>query len=89
MPIYSVSCLGDLSGGAITQLDEKGLYRFAEHEAGFARSGALTRHYLEVEAGSPEDAILVARGALAVAGAEARDYQADEGPPERESPPES
>lgn len=80
MPTYTVSCLGDLTGGVITQLEEKGLYRFAEHESGFARSGALTRHYLEVEAGNPEDAVLVARGALAVAGAEASDYQVDEGP---------
>ena len=80
MATYTVSCLGDLSGGAIAQLEEKGLYRFAEHEAGFAQSGTLTRHYLEVEAGSPEDAVLVARGALAVAGAEASDYQVEEGP---------
>lgn len=80
MATYTVSCLGDLSGGAITQLEEKGMYRFAEHEAGFAQSGTLTRHYLEVEAGSPGDAVLVARGALAVAGAEASDYQVEEGP---------
>jgi hypothetical protein len=77
MATYSVSCRGDFPGGAITQLEEAGVYRFAERDAGIAGSEGLIRHYLTIEAGSPEDAILVARGALAVAGAEASDYQVE------------
>jgi hypothetical protein len=39
----------------------------------------MQRHFLKIEAGSPEDAILVAKGAMGVAGGEARDYTATEG----------
>jgi len=78
MPTYSVSCRGDLSGGAITHLETAGVYRFAEREPGIAGSEGLIRHYLEIEAGSPEDALLVARGALAVAGGEGSDFQVEE-----------
>jgi hypothetical protein len=77
MATYSVSCRGDLPGGAIAHLEEAGLYRFAEGDPGIAGSEGLIRHYLTIEAGSPEDAILVARGALAVAGGEATDYQVE------------
>jgi len=80
MPTYSVSCRGDLSGGAITHLEAGGVYRFAEREPGLAGSEGLIRHYLEIEAGSPEDAVLVARGALAVAGGEGTDFQVEEAP---------
>ncbi|MBS1880599.1 MAG: hypothetical protein JST31_13890 [Actinobacteria bacterium] len=78
MPTYSVSCRGDLSGGAITHLTEAGLYQFAERDLGIAGSEGLVRHYLTVEASRPEDAILVARGAIAVAGGEATDFQVEE-----------
>jgi len=83
MPTYSVSCRGDLSGGAITQLEDAGLYQFAERDLGIAGTEGLIRHYLTVEAGSPEDALLVARGALAVAGAEGTDYQVEDAPERR------
>jgi hypothetical protein len=78
MATYSVSCRGELSGGAITKLREASLYHSSEREEGIAGSEGLIRHYLMIEAGSPEDAILVARGALAVAGAEARDFYVGE-----------
>jgi hypothetical protein len=81
MATYLVSCRGDLSGGAITHLREGGLYQFAERDPGIAGSEGLIRHYLTIEAGSPEDAILVARGALAVAGGEGSDFQVEEAPP--------
>ncbi|HYC80341.1 MAG TPA: hypothetical protein VEB65_01065 [Solirubrobacterales bacterium] len=80
MPTFSVSCRGDLSGGAIAQLEDAGVYRFAERESGIAGSEGLVRHYLAIDAGSPEDAILVARGALAVAGGEGTDFQVEEAP---------
>ena len=80
MATYSVSCRGDLSGGTITHLEASGVYRFAEREPGIAGSEGLIRHYLAIEAGSPEDAILVARGALAVAGGEGTDFQVEEAP---------
>ena len=82
MATYSVSCRGDLSGGAITHLETVGVYRFSEREPGLAGGEGLIRHYLAIEAGSPEDAILVARGALAVAGGEGTDFQVDEAAPE-------
>lgn len=78
MPTYSVSCRGELSGGAITHLREAGLYEATEPEGATAAPASPPRHYLVVEAGSPEDAILVARGALAVAGAEASDFDVAE-----------
>jgi hypothetical protein len=80
MASYSVSCRGELSGGAIAQLEVAGFYRFAEREAGIAGTEGLLRHYLTIEAGSPEDAVLVARGALAVAGGEAADFQVEDEP---------
>ena len=80
MATYSVSCRGDLSGGAIAKLEESGIYRAAEREPGIAGSEGLIRHYLVIEASKPEDAILVARGALAVAGGEGTDFQVEEAP---------
>lgn len=82
MPTYLVSCRGDLSGGAITHLRQAGLYQHAERDPGIAGGEGLIRHFLAIEAGSPGDAVLVARGALAVAGGEATDYQVDEAPPQ-------
>lgn len=80
MPTFFVSCRGELSGGAITHLETGGVYRFAEREPGLAGGEGLIRHYLAIEAGSPEDAVLVARGALAVAGGEGTDFQVEEAP---------
>jgi hypothetical protein len=80
MASFSVSCRGELSGGAITQLQAGGFYRSAEREPGIAGTEGLVRHYLKIEASSPEDAILVARGALAVAGGQAADFQVEEEP---------
>lgn len=80
MATYSVSCRGDLSRGAISQLESAGVYRAAEREPGIAGSEGLIRHYLAIEAGSPDDALLVARGALAVAGGEGSDFQVEEAP---------
>lgn len=78
MPIYTVTCRGDLARGVITQLSNAGVYLHDEPEPGFAGEG-VQRHLLKIEAGSPEDAILVAKGAMAVAGGAARDYTAAEG----------
>ncbi len=80
MATYSVSCRGNLSGGAIAQLKDAGLYRVAEREPGIAGGEGLIRHYLAIAAGSPEDALLVARGALAVAGGKGTDFQVEEAP---------
>ena len=80
MSTFSVSFRGDLSGGAITHLTAGGLYRVAEREPGIAGGEGLVRHFLTIEAGSPEDALLVARGALAVAGGEGSDFQVEEAP---------
>jgi hypothetical protein len=82
MPVYSVSCRGRLSGGAIVHLRQAGMYRDGASEGEVDRfdpSGA-PRHQLVVEASSAEDAILIVRGALAVSGAEATDYSAEEAP---------
>lgn len=82
MATYTVTCRGNLSRGVITQLTNGGFYLHDEPELGFEGDG-MKRHFLKVEAGSPEDAILVAKGAMAVAGGSARDYNAtDEQPPE-------
>ena len=81
MATFTVSLRGDLSGGAITHLRESGMYGFAERDPGIVGGEGLLRHYLAIEAGSPEDAVLVARGALAVAGGEGSDFQVEEGPP--------
>jgi hypothetical protein len=78
MPTYLVTCRGELSGGAITHLEDRGFYRFAERESGIAGGEGLIRHHLAIEAGSPDDAVLVARGALAVAGGEGPDFQVEE-----------
>jgi hypothetical protein len=75
MATYTVTCRGKLSRGVITQLTNAGVYLHDEPELGFEGNG-MTRHFLQIEAGSAEDAILVAKGAMAVAGGEARDYQA-------------
>ncbi len=80
MPTYLVTCRGDLSRGVVNQLDEKGQYRYAEREVGFAEGEGVQRHHLEIEAGSPADAILIARGAVAVAGGSASDYQVEDEP---------
>jgi hypothetical protein len=81
MPIYTVTCRGDLRRGVITQLTNAGVYRHEEPELGFEGDG-MKRHFLEIEASSADDAILVAKGAMAVAGGQAHDYQAtDEAEP--------
>jgi hypothetical protein len=82
MAAFTVTCRGDLGRGVVTQLTNGGFYLHEEPELGFEGDG-MRRHFLKVEAGSPEDAILVAKGAMAVAGGTARDYTAVEGiPPE-------
>jgi hypothetical protein len=85
MAIYSVTCRGDLARGVITQLTNAGVYVADEPELGFEGDG-VKRHFLRIEAGSADDAILVAKGAMAVAGGSARDYlatdEADAPPPE-------
>jgi hypothetical protein len=78
MPIYTVTCRGKLSRGVVTQLTNGGFYLQEEPELGYEGDG-MQRHLLKVDAGSPEDAILVAKGAMAVAGGDARDYTAVEG----------
>jgi hypothetical protein len=81
MPIYTVTCRGKLGRGVITQLSDRGLYLYEEAERGFEADGMM-RHFLRIEASSADDAILVAKGAMAVTGGTARDYQATEGEPE-------
>jgi hypothetical protein len=83
MASYRVSCRGSLSGGAIAHLRDAGIYRSAVPERGVAGSAAATRHYLAVEARNPEDALLIARGALAVAGGGDADLDVGEPPPDR------
>jgi hypothetical protein len=84
MAIYTVTCRGKLGRGVVTQLSNAGVYLHDEPELGFEGEG-LMRHFLRIEAGSADDAILVAKGAMAVAGGDARDYQATAGePPEPE-----
>lgn len=78
MPIYTVTCRGKLSRGVITQLTNNGVYLHEEPELGYEGDG-MQRHLLRIEASSADDAILVARGQMAVAGGEARDYTATEG----------
>jgi hypothetical protein len=78
MATYTVTCRGKLGRGVITQLTNGGFYLHDEPEPGFEGDG-IARHFLKVEAGSADDAVLVARGAMAVAGGAARDYQATEG----------
>ena len=80
MPTYTVTCRGKLGRGVITQLSNAGFYLHEEPEPGFEGEG-MQRHFMKVEAGSADDAILVAKGAMAVAGGQARDYQATEGEP--------
>ena len=78
MATYTVTCRGKLGRGVITQLSNGGFYLHEEPELGFEGDG-MKRHFLKVEAGSADDAILVAKGAMAVAGGNARDYQATAG----------
>lgn len=78
MPIYTVTCRGKLTRGVITQLTNAGVYLHEEPELGYEGDG-MQRHLLKIEASSADDAILVARGQMAVAGGEARDYTATEG----------
>jgi hypothetical protein len=80
MATYTVTCRGNLGRGVVTQLTNGGFYLHEEPEIGFEGDG-MKRHFLKVEASSPEDAILVARGAMAVAGGSARDYTANDGLP--------
>jgi hypothetical protein len=80
MATYTVTCRGNLRRGVITQLTNGGFYLHEEPELGFEGDG-MKRHFLQVEAGSPDDAILVAKGAMAVAGGQARDYTATDEPP--------
>jgi hypothetical protein len=78
MPIYTVTCRGKLRRGVITQLTNAGVYLHDEPELGYEGNG-MQRHLLKIEASSADDAILVAKGRMAVAGGEARDYTATEG----------
>lgn len=78
MATYTVTCRGKLARGVITQLSNAGVYLHEEPEPGF-EGGGMERHFLRIEAGSAEDAILVARGAMAVAGGTASDYTATAG----------
>lgn len=78
MSIYTVTCRGRLSRGVVTQLGNAGVYLHEEAEVGY-EGDDVKRHFLKIEAGSPDDAILVARGAVAVAGGTARDYTATAG----------
>jgi len=80
MPTYTVTCRGKLPRGVITQLTNGGFYLHEEPEPGFEGDG-MKRHLLKIEAGSADDAILVAKGAMAVAGGAALDYQATDGLP--------
>lgn len=54
----------------IVRLREMGLYRVAVEDS------ADARHEFQAEAGSPEDAVLRVRGAIAVVGGEGFDYRA-------------
>jgi hypothetical protein len=78
MPIYTVTCRGNLTRGVITQLTNAGVYLHEEPELGYEGDG-MRRHLMKIEASSADDAILVAKGRMAVAGGEARDYTATEG----------
>jgi hypothetical protein len=78
MPIYTVTCRGKLARGVITQLANAGVYLHEEPELGYEGNG-MQRHLLKIEASSADDAILVAKGRMAVAGGEARDYTATDG----------
>lgn len=83
---YRVTCQGEFSGGAIVKLKEMGMYRVEVSPGRFDDGEA--RHELLVEAGSPEDAILRAKGAVAVAGGSGRSYKAEEAGPEGPGEPE-
>lgn len=76
---YAVICQGEFSGGVIVKLKEMGMYRVSLEPGRF--DDEETKHELQVEAGSPEDAILRAKGAVAVAGGQARNYKVEEGRP--------
>lgn len=78
MSIYTVTCRGHLGRGVVTQLSNAGVYLREEPEPGYEGDG-MKRHFLKIEAGSADDAILVAKGAVAVAGGAARDYTATAG----------
>ena len=78
MATYTVTCRGKLTRGVVTQLTNAGVYLHEEPELGYEGDG-MQRHLLKIEASSADDAILVARGQMAVAGGEARDYTATEG----------
>lgn len=86
MARYWVSCRAALSGGAITHLRDAGIYRSAEPVEVTVGSAGGTRHYLSVEARDPEDALMIARGALAIAGAVVDDLNLSDPPPERSLP---
>ncbi|HTR75296.1 MAG TPA: hypothetical protein VMH33_08580 [Solirubrobacterales bacterium] len=78
MATYTVTCRGKLARGVIAQLTNGGVYLYDEEERGSGGDGTR-RHFLQIEAGSADDAILVAKGRMAVAGGSAHDYQATEG----------
>lgn len=75
--VYTVTCQGEFSGGAIVKLKEMGMYRVRVASGRYDEGE--TSHELQVEAGSAEDAILRAKGAVAVAGGRGRNFQATEG----------
>jgi hypothetical protein len=78
MALFTVTCRGKVGRGVITHLTNNGVYSHEEPEPGFEREGTM-RYVLVIEAGSADDAILVAKGQMAVAGGTASDYQAIEG----------
>lgn len=83
---YWVSCRAALSGGAITHLRDTGIYRSAELVEKSTGPAGESRHYLSIEARDPEDALLIARGALAIAGASVDDLDVSDPPPDRSLP---
>jgi hypothetical protein len=78
MALFTVTCRGKVGRGVITHLTNNGVFSHEEPEPGFEREGTK-RYVLVIEAGSADDAILVAKGQMAVAGGTASDYQATEG----------
>ena len=78
MALFTVTCRGKVGRGVITNLTNNGVFSHEEPEPGFQGDGTA-RYVLVIEAGSADDAILVAKGQMAVAGGSASDYQATEG----------
>lgn len=79
---YWVTCRAVLSGGTIAHLRDAGIYRSSTAADAGTRSAGGPRHYLSVEARDADDALLIARGALAVAGAEVSEIEVGNPPPD-------